>query len=59
MTNYAWENETPEIQQDVYDCLEKERELITAFREGRLEASDLSDDKKALYVPRISLLPLY
>ncbi|PBK64755.1 hypothetical protein ARMSODRAFT_1023017 [Armillaria solidipes] len=36
-----------EIQQDIYDCLEKERELITAFREGRLEASDLSNDKKA------------
>ncbi len=59
MTKYAWENETLEIQQDIYDCLEKERELITAFREGRLEASDLSDDKKASYVPCISLLPLF
>ncbi|KAK0184972.1 hypothetical protein F5146DRAFT_1006033 [Armillaria mellea] len=49
MTTYIWDNETPEIKQDVANCVEKERELITAFKEGTLKASDLSDDKKAAY----------
>ncbi|KAK0443012.1 uncharacterized protein EV420DRAFT_1649429 [Desarmillaria tabescens] len=44
---YIWDNETPEIKKDINDCVEKERELITAFREGKLGASDLSSDKKA------------
>ncbi|KAK0466893.1 uncharacterized protein EV420DRAFT_1635926 [Desarmillaria tabescens] len=47
MTKYIWDNETPEIKKDINDCVEKERELITAFREGKLGASDLSSDKKA------------
>ncbi|KAK0187338.1 hypothetical protein F5146DRAFT_1142315 [Armillaria mellea] len=50
MTTYIWDNKTPEIKQDVANCMEKERELITAFKEGTLKASDLSDNKKTAYV---------
>ncbi|KAK0193087.1 hypothetical protein F5146DRAFT_1136943 [Armillaria mellea] len=50
MTTYIWDNETPEIKQDVANCMEKERELITAFKEGTLKTSDLSDDKNAAYM---------
>ncbi|KAK0189575.1 hypothetical protein F5146DRAFT_1138968 [Armillaria mellea] len=50
ITTYIWDNETLEIKQDVANCVEKERELITAFKEGTLKASDLSDDKKAAYM---------
>ncbi|SJL07080.1 uncharacterized protein ARMOST_10423 [Armillaria ostoyae] len=50
MTTYIWDNETPEIKQDIADCIEQERGLITAFKEGTLKASDLSDDKKAAII---------
>ncbi len=59
MTTHIWDNETPEIKQDIANCIEQERGLITAFKEGTLKASDLSDDKKAAYVCYILPLPLF
>ncbi|PBK98295.1 hypothetical protein ARMGADRAFT_1075152 [Armillaria gallica] len=50
VTNHVWTNKVPEIKADVADCVEKERELIQAFKNSTLKISDLTKDGKIAYV---------
>ncbi|KAK0476374.1 hypothetical protein IW261DRAFT_1567055 [Armillaria novae-zelandiae] len=46
VTAHIWDNETPEVKAEITACIDKERELITAFKMGTLKRSDLTDNGK-------------
>ncbi|KAK0478021.1 hypothetical protein EDD18DRAFT_1377840 [Armillaria luteobubalina] len=50
MTAHIWDNEIPEIKADIATCVDKERELIRAFKTGTLKSSDLTDDGKVMVI---------
>ncbi|SJL13495.1 uncharacterized protein ARMOST_16939 [Armillaria ostoyae] len=50
MTTHIWNNKVPEIKADIAVCVDKERELIRAFKNGTLKSSDLTDDGKVLVI---------
>ncbi|KAK0227531.1 hypothetical protein IW262DRAFT_1454671 [Armillaria fumosa] len=50
MTAHIWDNEIPEVKADIATCVDKERELIRAFKNGTLKSSDLTDDGKVMVI---------
>ncbi|KAK0494243.1 hypothetical protein EDD18DRAFT_1355584 [Armillaria luteobubalina] len=50
VTAHIWDNEIPEIKADIATCVDKERELIQAFKTGTLKSSDLTDDGKVMVI---------
>ncbi|KAK0478673.1 hypothetical protein EDD18DRAFT_1114102 [Armillaria luteobubalina] len=50
VTAHIWDNKIPEIKANIAMCVDKERELIRAFKTGTLKSSNLTDDGKVMVI---------